>query len=210
MATTRLYPCSHAHSPERMHGLRAGPAGAHDVGILGAVPLGQVVGSRDGRDVDHLLAGADRRDRVSGRGQHAADEQVDLVLPRQLFGLEHARRRSRLVVLEDELHLQSAEVTLDLFGVHLPAVDHVLADLGERAGHRCDEADAQLLLRRRGCRTQRHPECETCPDQYRTGSSCQLACHRSHSLFGRSTFTAARAPIASLVPARMPVCAIGE
>ena len=33
----------------------------------------------------------------------------------------------------------------DLVEVHLEAVDHVLADLGEDAGGRREEADAQLL-----------------------------------------------------------------
>ena len=44
-------------------------------------------GGRNRRNVDHLLARADRRQCVSRRGQEAADEHVDLVLADQLLGL---------------------------------------------------------------------------------------------------------------------------
>ena len=49
-----------------------------------------------------------------------------------------------------QLHVGAAELAAMLVEIKLKAVDHVLADLGEDAGHRRDETDAQFFrLRRR-------------------------------------------------------------
>jgi len=71
---------------ERVHGLGTRPSGADHIGIFADLALGQVVGGRNRRDVDRLLAGGDRSDRVSARGEHAADE----------------RRRQRVQDLQDD------------------------------------------------------------------------------------------------------------
>ena len=71
---------------------------------------------------------------------------MHLVLQDQLADLGHRGVRLALLVLDDEPDLHPAEVALDLVEIHLEAVDHVLADLGEDAGRRREEADAQFLL----------------------------------------------------------------
>jgi hypothetical protein len=60
--------------PERMARLRAAPAGADQVRIFGEIPLRQVVGGGDRHDINGLLGGADRRQRVAARSQEPADE----------------------------------------------------------------------------------------------------------------------------------------
>jgi hypothetical protein len=70
---------------------------------------------------------------------------VHIVLARQLLGLAHADRRLAFLVLDDEGDLRAGEISLLLVQVHLEAVLHVLADLGEDPGHRREEADFQLL-----------------------------------------------------------------
>ena len=70
---------------------------------------------------------------------------LHLVLQDQLLGLGDGGVRLALVVLDDELHVGAAEFAAVLVEIHLEAVDHVLADLGEDAGRRRDEADAQVF-----------------------------------------------------------------
>ena len=135
--------------PERMTGLRRHEGRAHHVGIFLEVALPQVIGRRNRADVEHLLAGRDRRQRVARRRQHAADQHVHLVRQDELVGLGDAGVRLALIVLEDHRHLGAAELALVLVQIHLEAVEHVDAELRENAGARRDEADAQLLRRRR-------------------------------------------------------------
>src|SRR5262249_62036385 len=70
---------------ERMARLRAAPAGADQVRIFGEIPLRQVVGGGDRHDVDGLLGGADRRQRVAARSQEPADEEMHLVLQGEIL-----------------------------------------------------------------------------------------------------------------------------
>ena len=73
-----------------------------------------------------------------------------LSLQHQLLGLGHAEVGLGLVVLDDQLDVGAAELVAVFVQIHLEAVDHILADLGEQARHRRDESDAQLFrLRRR-------------------------------------------------------------
>ena len=97
-----------------------------------------------------VFLGAHRRQRIAGRGQHAADEHLHFVLQNQLLGFGDTEVGLGLVVLEDELDVHAAELVAVLIEIHLEAVDHIFADLGEQAGHRRNETDAQLFrLRRR-------------------------------------------------------------
>ena len=118
-------------------------------GYLPISPLREIVGRWNRREVNRLLAGRDRRHRIAGRGQHATDEQVHLIVEDQLLRLKHADRGLGLVILDDELYAGPGEVVLRRLEVHFKAADHVLADLGERPGHRCNESDAQLFRLRR-------------------------------------------------------------
>ncbi len=71
-----------------------------------------------------------------------------------------------LLVLDDELHVHAAKFVVLLVEIHLEAVDHVLADLGEQAGHRRNEAEAQFFRRRGGAETeaQRRAAQQRCND----------------------------------------------
>ena len=74
-----------------------------------------------------------------------------MVAQDQLFRLGDGGVRLALVILDDELHVHAAELAAVLIQIKLEAVGHVLADLGEDAGHRRDEADAQFFgIGRRG------------------------------------------------------------
>jgi hypothetical protein len=66
---------------------------------------------------------------------------VDLVLLDHLACLVERGGRVALVVLDDQLDLASADLAADLVEIELGAVDHVLADLRERAGERREHAD---------------------------------------------------------------------
>src|SRR5262249_55951365 len=72
--------------PERMAWLRAAPAGADQVWVFGQIALGQVVGRRNGHDVDCFVGRADRRQRVAARRQEAANEHMHLILQDELLG----------------------------------------------------------------------------------------------------------------------------
>src|SRR5262252_4399472 len=128
--------------PEWMARLRAAPAGADEVGILGQIALSQIVGGRNGRDIDGFVGGADRRQRVAARRQEAANEHMHLVLQDELLGPGDGGVRLGLFVLHDELHFRPAEVAVDVVKVELEAIDHILADLGEDAGGRRHISDA--------------------------------------------------------------------
>ena len=177
---------------ERMVRLRARPAGADEIRILAELPLRQVVGRRDRGDVKRLFGGAHRRQRIAGRGQQAADEHVNLVLQDQLLGLGDAGVRLALVVLDDELHVGAAELAAVFVEIELEAVDHVLADLGEDAGRRRDEADAQFF--RAGRRGRSKTERQTAAQQ----QFLQFVCH-CHSSLVAMTF------LLQLRKASMPV-----
>ena len=73
---------------------------------------------------------------------------MNLILTDQLLGLEDTDRRLGLIVFHDELHGGPGKVAPNLVHIHLEAVDHVLANLRERPGHRCYKPDAQFLGRR--------------------------------------------------------------
>ncbi len=119
-------------------------------GYFAGLALREIVGCRDRRDVDGFFGGAHRRQRIAGRGQHAADEHLDLVLKNQFLCFGDAEVGLGLVVLEDELDVHAAELVAVLVEIELETVVHVLADLREQAGHRRNEADAQFFrLRRR-------------------------------------------------------------
>ena len=149
---------------ERVVRLRARPAGAHDVRVLFEVALREVVGCRDREHVHRLQPVADGRDGVAGGGEQAADQQVHVVLARELLGLAHADRRLAFLVLDDEGHFRAGEVALLLVEIHLEAVLHVLADLREDPGHRREEADFELLGKRRTRgQGQRGPDDENLP-----------------------------------------------
>ena len=155
--------------------LRRGPAGADEIGIIAELALGEVVGRRHRGDVDGLLGGRHRRERITLRRQHAADQQLHVIFEDQLLGLGHRGIRLGLAVLDDEVDLGAGEVAVDLVEVHFEAVGHVGADLGERAGHRRDQADAQFFLSGRGRKSRRKRE--TGSDQHHAGSPSQLARH---------------------------------
>src|SRR6185295_19462001 len=87
------------------------------------------------------------------------------------------------------------EVALDLVEIHLEAVDHVLADLGEDAGGRGHESDAQLFG---GTRGRHQSEGEHASQEQRTRSFQQDVCHSSFLLILRELF--------SVVPCRFPAC----
>ncbi len=108
----------------------------------------------------------DRRQRVAGRGQQAADEHLNVILQDELLGLGDAGIGLALVVLDDEFHIHAAELVVVLGEIELEAVHHVLADLGEDAGDRRDVADAQFL-RLRG-RRQAQSNRESAAQQQRT------------------------------------------
>ena len=131
--------------PERMARLRRHEGRPHHVGIFVEVALPEIVGGRDRADVEHLLARRDRRERIAGRRQHAADQHVHLVRQDELVGLGDAGVRLALVVLDDQGHFGAAELALVLVQIHLEAVLHVGAELREDAGLRRDEADAQFF-----------------------------------------------------------------
>jgi len=73
---------------------------------------------------------------------------MHLVVEDQLLGLGNAEIGLGLVVLDDEFHVGAAQLAAVLLEIHIEAVAHVLADLGEQAGHRRDEAEAQFFRRR--------------------------------------------------------------
>ena len=70
---------------------------------------------------------------------------MHLVLQDQLLGLGDAGVRLGLIVLDDEFDVHPAKLAAMFVKVHLEAVDHILADLGEDAGHRRDVTDAQFF-----------------------------------------------------------------
>jgi hypothetical protein len=116
--------------------------------------LRQIVGGRHGAHVERLLGGGDRRQRIGRGGQHGADQHVHLVLQDELLRLGDIDVGLALVVLDDEGNLGAAELSIVLVQIHLEAVDHIGAELGEDAGARRKETDAQLLRKRRSARGQ--------------------------------------------------------
>ena len=152
---------------------RARPAGAHEIRILDELPLGQIVGRRHRGDVEGFFGRADRRQRVAGRGQQAADEHVDVILQDQLLRLGDAGIGLALVVLDDELDIHAAELVVVFGEIELEAVHHILADLGEDAGDRRDVSDAQFFRLR--ARSDAHSG-KHAPQQQRYPQR-QFACH---------------------------------
>ena len=136
--------------PQRMHRLRTRPAGSDHVRILGQVALRQVIRGCHRGNENRLVLRADRPQRIACRSELRAGDHVHLVLQGQLFGFGHRRVGLALLVLDDQLDLRPGEVAVDLVEIHLEAVDHVLADLGEDTGDRRDKADAQFFLLRAG------------------------------------------------------------
>ncbi|OGL62615.1 MAG: hypothetical protein A3I72_05860 [Candidatus Tectomicrobia bacterium RIFCSPLOWO2_02_FULL_70_19] len=112
--------------------------------VLVPLALGLVLARRGGGNVGDLELVRHRGERVTRRGQEAAQEHVHLVALDELLGLGHGQGGLGLVVLGGELHREWAHLVLVLLQPQDEAVDLVLAHLGEWARQRRDEADADL------------------------------------------------------------------
>ena len=130
---------------ERMMGLRARPAGADQIREVLELALREIVRRRDRRNVHCLEFGTDRRKGVAGRGQHAADEHMHLVLQDEFLGLGDGDVALALLVLDDELDVHAAKLVAVLLEVEQEAIAHVDAGLREAAGERREIADAELF-----------------------------------------------------------------
>ena len=81
---------------------------------------------------------------------------MHLVLQDELLRLGDGGVRLALLVFDDELDVGAAELVVLFVEIHLEAVDHVLADLGEDTGGRREIADP-YFFGLRGCRdAERH------------------------------------------------------
>src|SRR6185437_11925009 len=87
-----------------------------------------------------------------------ADKHLHLVLEHQFLGFRDRGIQLASRILDDEFDGGAAELALVLIQIHLEAIDHVLADLGEYAGHRRNEPDTQFIGLGRGAHAQAEHE----------------------------------------------------
>src|SRR5439155_27138134 len=101
-------------------------------------------------DVDLLLLGGDRADRIPHRAGDRADDDVHLVALDQLSRLLDADLRIGLVILDEELQFAALDATaiVDLLLRELRAVQHRLAEDRVDPGERDEHAHLHRLCRR--------------------------------------------------------------
>ena len=124
-------------------GARVGPR----ADVVGQAAGGQLLGQRDGLEVQLVEA---HRSVARGVGDAAgvgAGEQVDLLLVHQLFdGLDALLRIGRVAVHDLDLAAEHAAAGVGFFGSHLEAARHLGAVLRSRPAERVDRTDLEGLL----------------------------------------------------------------
>ena len=153
-----MFGSGYGQKPKTVDDLRAGMLAVHK-----NLPFTIACG---GAAYDALLGEANKLGLVAVSYTHLdvykRQEQLHVIFKDKLLRLGHRGIGLALAVLDDQIDLGAGEVAADFVEIHLKAVGHVGADLGERTGHRRDQADAQFFLRGRGRKSRRKREAGTC------------------------------------------------